>query len=195
MWSAGSEVPSYGAMVGRGSLGETRASKISTGRVEEFLATGEAGDPHTKPFFFPIVSAATCTDHHLEVDQGALVSTLLELVSTHCPSTAQKASSVDTTWASVDTLSQIGQKVFWELSLVSTPPELVSTLLDQFIIILPCVWSIVSTPVRECSYNVRLFGFPFPWILICLSLPGSRPPSEFYRCCSANLTPPPPPPP
>ncbi|MQM07894.1 hypothetical protein Taro_040743, partial [Colocasia esculenta] len=39
------------------------------GRVEEFLATGEAGDPHTKPFFFPVVSAATCTDHHLEVDQ------------------------------------------------------------------------------------------------------------------------------
>ncbi|MQL94411.1 hypothetical protein Taro_027071, partial [Colocasia esculenta] len=112
-------------------------------RVEEFLATGEAGDPHTKPFFFPVVSAATCTDHHLEVDQRfhmtykfcsgrALVSTLLGLVSTHCPSTAQKASSVDTTWASVDTLSQIGQKVFWELSLVSTLPELVSTLLDLF---------------------------------------------------------------
>ncbi|MQM10176.1 hypothetical protein Taro_043062 [Colocasia esculenta] len=62
----------------------------------------------------------------------ALVSTLLEPVSTHCPSTAQKVSSVDTTWASVDTLSQIGQKVFWELSLVSTPPELVSTLLNLF---------------------------------------------------------------
>ncbi|MQL73941.1 hypothetical protein Taro_006301 [Colocasia esculenta] len=36
-----------------------------------------------------------------------------------------KASSVDTTWASVDTLSQLGQKVFWELSLVSTLPGLV----------------------------------------------------------------------
>ncbi|MQM09961.1 hypothetical protein Taro_042847, partial [Colocasia esculenta] len=60
------------------------------GRVEEFLATGEAGDPHTKPFFFPVVSAAICIDHHLEVDQGALVSTLLELVSTHCPNIVQK---------------------------------------------------------------------------------------------------------
>ncbi|MQL96751.1 hypothetical protein Taro_029431 [Colocasia esculenta] len=38
------------------------------GRVEEFLAAGEAGDPHTKPFF-PVVSTATCTDNHLEVDQ------------------------------------------------------------------------------------------------------------------------------
>ncbi|MQL85879.1 hypothetical protein Taro_018411 [Colocasia esculenta] len=39
------------------------------GRVEEFLATGEAGDPHTKPFFFLVVSAETCTDSYLEVDQ------------------------------------------------------------------------------------------------------------------------------
>ncbi|MQL70431.1 hypothetical protein Taro_002729, partial [Colocasia esculenta] len=108
---------------------------VSHGRVEEFLATGEAGDPHTKPFFFPVVSAATCTDHHLEVDQRVLVSTLLELVSTHCPKSAQKATSVNTTRTSVDTLSQIGQKVFWELSLVSTPPDLVSTLLD----LLPCI--------------------------------------------------------
>ncbi|MQL96712.1 hypothetical protein Taro_029391 [Colocasia esculenta] len=42
------------------------------GRVEEFLAAGEAGDPHTKPFFFPVVSAATCTDSFLEVDQRLL---------------------------------------------------------------------------------------------------------------------------
>ncbi|MQM11706.1 hypothetical protein Taro_044615 [Colocasia esculenta] len=47
-----------------------------------------------------------------------------------------KASSVDTTWASVDTLSQIGQKVFWELSLVSTLPDLVSTLPDLFVLYL-----------------------------------------------------------
>ncbi|MQM00563.1 hypothetical protein Taro_033300 [Colocasia esculenta] len=39
------------------------------GRVEESLAAGGAGDPHTKPFFFPVVSAATCTDSHLEVNQ------------------------------------------------------------------------------------------------------------------------------
>ncbi|MQL69358.1 hypothetical protein Taro_001657 [Colocasia esculenta] len=48
-----------------------------------------------------------------------LVSTLLDLVSTHCPILAQQ--------------------VFWELSLVSTLLDLVSTLLDQFCIILPCV--------------------------------------------------------
>ncbi|MQL71622.1 hypothetical protein Taro_003937 [Colocasia esculenta] len=44
------------------------------GCVEEFLAVGEQEIAHTKPFFFPIVSAATCTDSHLEVDQsGSLV--------------------------------------------------------------------------------------------------------------------------
>ncbi|MQL76861.1 hypothetical protein Taro_009253 [Colocasia esculenta] len=81
-------------------------------RVEEFLATGEAGDPHTKPFFFPVVSAATCTDSHLEVDQ--------------------RASSVDTTGTSVDTLSQISPEGVLGRSLVSTLPDLVSTLPDQF---------------------------------------------------------------
>ncbi|MQM14413.1 hypothetical protein Taro_047344 [Colocasia esculenta] len=44
------------------------------GRVEELLAAGGAGDPHTKPFFFPVVSAATCTDSHLEVDQRCVYS-------------------------------------------------------------------------------------------------------------------------
>ncbi|MQL97461.1 hypothetical protein Taro_030155 [Colocasia esculenta] len=39
------------------------------GRVEEFLAAGEHEIAHTKPFFFPVASAATCTDCHLEVDQ------------------------------------------------------------------------------------------------------------------------------
>ncbi|MQL69516.1 hypothetical protein Taro_001817 [Colocasia esculenta] len=39
------------------------------GRVEEFLAAGEQKIAHTKPFFFPVASAATCTDNHLEVDQ------------------------------------------------------------------------------------------------------------------------------
>ncbi|MQM12776.1 hypothetical protein Taro_045695 [Colocasia esculenta] len=34
-----------------------------------FLVAGEQEIIHTKPFFFPVVSAATCTDHHLEVDQ------------------------------------------------------------------------------------------------------------------------------
>ncbi|MQM21922.1 hypothetical protein Taro_054969 [Colocasia esculenta] len=30
---------------------------------------GKTGDPHTKPFFFPVVFVATSTDSHLEVDQ------------------------------------------------------------------------------------------------------------------------------
>ncbi|MQL72638.1 hypothetical protein Taro_004983 [Colocasia esculenta] len=60
------------------------------GHVEKFLVAAEQEIIHTKPFFFPVVSAATCTDHHLEVDQRALVSTLPDLVSTHCPKTAQK---------------------------------------------------------------------------------------------------------
>ncbi|MQL77695.1 hypothetical protein Taro_010101 [Colocasia esculenta] len=67
------------------------------GRVEEFLATGEEGDAHTKPFFFPVVSAATCTDHHLEVDQRLHMT---------CRFLFWKGTSVDTTWASVDTLFQ-----------------------------------------------------------------------------------------
>ncbi|MQL79628.1 hypothetical protein Taro_012066 [Colocasia esculenta] len=86
---------------GRAQNAPRRQGRLNAGRVEEFLAAGEPGDPHTKPFFFPVVSAATCTDHHLEVDQRfhmtykfcsgrALVSTLLGLVSTHYPSTAQK---------------------------------------------------------------------------------------------------------
>ncbi|MQL69944.1 hypothetical protein Taro_002236 [Colocasia esculenta] len=60
------------------------------GRVEKFLVAGEQEIIHTKPFFFPVVSAATYTDHHLGVELRALVSTLPDLVSTHCPKTAQK---------------------------------------------------------------------------------------------------------
>ncbi|MQL75929.1 hypothetical protein Taro_008303 [Colocasia esculenta] len=40
------------------------------GHVEEFLAAGEQEIAHTKPFFFLVASAATCTDSHLEVDQS-----------------------------------------------------------------------------------------------------------------------------
>ncbi|MQL67950.1 hypothetical protein Taro_000279 [Colocasia esculenta] len=39
------------------------------GRVEEFLAAGEQEIVHTKSFFFPFSSAATCTNHPFEVDQ------------------------------------------------------------------------------------------------------------------------------
>ncbi|MQL74542.1 hypothetical protein Taro_006908 [Colocasia esculenta] len=40
------------------------------GRVEEFLAAGEQEIVHTKPFFFPFSSAATCTNCPLELDQS-----------------------------------------------------------------------------------------------------------------------------
>ncbi|MQM12356.1 hypothetical protein Taro_045273 [Colocasia esculenta] len=39
------------------------------GRVEEFLVAGEQEIAHTKPFFFPFLSAVTCTNRPLEVDQ------------------------------------------------------------------------------------------------------------------------------
>ncbi|MQL73463.1 hypothetical protein Taro_005807, partial [Colocasia esculenta] len=39
------------------------------GRVEELLVAEELWNDHKKPFFFPFPSAATCTNHSLEVDQ------------------------------------------------------------------------------------------------------------------------------
>ncbi|MQL87360.1 hypothetical protein Taro_019892 [Colocasia esculenta] len=41
------------------------------GRVEELLVAEELWNDHKKPFFFPFSSAATCTNHSLEVDQRA----------------------------------------------------------------------------------------------------------------------------
>ncbi|MQL75928.1 hypothetical protein Taro_008305 [Colocasia esculenta] len=53
------------------TLHQTLGTSFRTcwGRVEKFLVAGEQEIIHTKPFFFPVVSTATCTDHHLEVDQ------------------------------------------------------------------------------------------------------------------------------
>ncbi|MQL79184.1 hypothetical protein Taro_011612 [Colocasia esculenta] len=42
------------------------------GRVEELLVAEELWNAHTKPFFFPFSSAATCTNRPLEVDQSTL---------------------------------------------------------------------------------------------------------------------------
>ncbi|MQL92263.1 hypothetical protein Taro_024884 [Colocasia esculenta] len=53
--------------------------KSCWGRVEEFLADGEQKIAHTKPFFFPVASAATCTDSHLEVDQRNLHNSYTQL--------------------------------------------------------------------------------------------------------------------
>ncbi|MQL85099.1 hypothetical protein Taro_017618 [Colocasia esculenta] len=45
--------------------------------IWEFLVAGEQEIAHTKPFFYPITSAATCTDSYLEVDQSAHCCDLL----------------------------------------------------------------------------------------------------------------------
>ncbi|MQL89576.1 hypothetical protein Taro_022144 [Colocasia esculenta] len=42
------------------------------GRVEELLVAEELWNDHKKLIFFPVASAATCTDSHLEVDQSTL---------------------------------------------------------------------------------------------------------------------------
>ncbi|MQL76337.1 hypothetical protein Taro_008721 [Colocasia esculenta] len=57
------------------------------GRVGEFLAAGGAGDPRTKPFFFPFSSAAICTNCPLEVDQSTLCQykTVLDRNPRTCP--------------------------------------------------------------------------------------------------------------
>ncbi|MQM16001.1 hypothetical protein Taro_048954 [Colocasia esculenta] len=39
------------------------------GRVEELLVAEELWNDHKKLIFFPVASAATCVDSHLEVDQ------------------------------------------------------------------------------------------------------------------------------
>ncbi|MQL88838.1 hypothetical protein Taro_021403 [Colocasia esculenta] len=39
------------------------------GHVEELLVAEELWNDHKKLIFFPVASAATCTDSHLEVDQ------------------------------------------------------------------------------------------------------------------------------
>ncbi|MQM09593.1 hypothetical protein Taro_042468 [Colocasia esculenta] len=52
------------------NLGYTPDNRFfTTGRVEELLVAEELWNDHKKPFFFPFSSAATCTNHSLEVDQ------------------------------------------------------------------------------------------------------------------------------
>ncbi|MQL95979.1 hypothetical protein Taro_028654 [Colocasia esculenta] len=48
--------------------------KSCWGRVEEFLVAGEQEISHTKLFFFPFSSAATCTNRPLEVDQSEMLT-------------------------------------------------------------------------------------------------------------------------
>ncbi|MQL70908.1 hypothetical protein Taro_003225 [Colocasia esculenta] len=47
--------------------------RCNRGRVEELLVAEELWNDHKKPFFFPFSSAATCTNHPLEVDQSFIV--------------------------------------------------------------------------------------------------------------------------
>ncbi|MQL70070.1 hypothetical protein Taro_002365 [Colocasia esculenta] len=63
------------------------------GRVEELLVAEELWNDHKKPFFFPFSSAATCTNHPLEVDQRAFTPSLISIL--------QKRSSPDSMAASV----------------------------------------------------------------------------------------------
>ncbi|MQL83922.1 hypothetical protein Taro_016419 [Colocasia esculenta] len=56
------DLPEEGGMV------EGTSFRTCWGRVEKFLVAGEQEIIHTKPFFFPVVSAATCTYHHLGVE-------------------------------------------------------------------------------------------------------------------------------
>ncbi|MQL99732.1 hypothetical protein Taro_032459 [Colocasia esculenta] len=55
------------------TLHQTLGTSFRTcwGPVEMFLVAGEQEIIHTKPFFFPVVSIATCTDHHLGVELRA----------------------------------------------------------------------------------------------------------------------------
>ncbi|MQL92604.1 hypothetical protein Taro_025228 [Colocasia esculenta] len=46
------------------------------GRVEELLVAEELWNDHKKLIFFPVASAATCTDSHLKVDQSSRDVTL-----------------------------------------------------------------------------------------------------------------------
>ncbi|MQL91355.1 hypothetical protein Taro_023968 [Colocasia esculenta] len=46
------------------------SSQSSMGRVEELLVAEELWNDHKKPFFFPFSSAATCTNHSLEIDRS-----------------------------------------------------------------------------------------------------------------------------
>ncbi|MQL90128.1 hypothetical protein Taro_022713 [Colocasia esculenta] len=49
--------------------GPHMTQKSNEGRVEELLVAEELWNDHKKSFFFPFSSAATCTNHYLEVDQ------------------------------------------------------------------------------------------------------------------------------
>ncbi|MQM08948.1 hypothetical protein Taro_041806 [Colocasia esculenta] len=42
------------------------------GRVEELFVAEELWNDHKKLIFFPVASATTCTDSHLDVDQSTL---------------------------------------------------------------------------------------------------------------------------
>ncbi|MQM17374.1 hypothetical protein Taro_050345 [Colocasia esculenta] len=58
------------------------------GRVEKFLAAGEQEIVHTKAFFSPFSSTATCTNRPLEVDQRTTLHQNRESLvpnPKHCP--------------------------------------------------------------------------------------------------------------
>ncbi|MQL82746.1 hypothetical protein Taro_015211 [Colocasia esculenta] len=67
------------------------------GHVEELLVAEELWNDHKKLIFFPVASAATCTDSHLEVDQrrrpcehDGPIGRVLSLVATAHPSHSER---------------------------------------------------------------------------------------------------------
>ncbi|MQM10133.1 hypothetical protein Taro_043022 [Colocasia esculenta] len=65
----GSPGPIGRAAPGRVVSPSTNEFRTCWGRVEELLVAEELWNDHKKLIFFPVASAATCTDSHLEVDQ------------------------------------------------------------------------------------------------------------------------------
>ncbi|MQM13040.1 hypothetical protein Taro_045962 [Colocasia esculenta] len=90
-----------------------------------------------------------CVDTLSQTGKTASLGRCRHTVEYYKTSLLGEASSVDTIWSSVDTLSRLVDRVLWELCLVSTLLDLVSTPLDHFFIFCLRAWSIVSTPVWE----------------------------------------------
>ncbi|MQM12569.1 hypothetical protein Taro_045490 [Colocasia esculenta] len=154
----------------RRSSNDSSNSKETGKRLELLRSRRKAGNPELHPLHLllhPEHRLGTSVDTTWDsvdtlsqtIPEGVLgrplVSTPLELVSTHCPSLARRlellrsrrkagnpelhplhlllhpehrlGTSVDTTWASVDTLSQTIPEGVLGRPLVSTPLELVST--------------------------------------------------------------------
>ncbi|MQM09068.1 hypothetical protein Taro_041931, partial [Colocasia esculenta] len=140
------------------------------GRVEEFLATGEAGDPHTKPFFFPVVSAATCTDNHLEVDQRLpMAIDSSALASAAAGASSDRAVALPTGAAAWSATT--GASACTDSSRTTTDSELLSYLFLDFL--------------GFANYGLTLSHRSEPFLLLCCEELGSIAPDAAgnNKCC------------